>query len=67
MELQEYLLKNNLTAVKFAVKSDVCVSSIYRILRGCKTRLENASRIEKATEGAIKKEELLQVHYAKRK
>ncbi len=55
MTLQEYLNKNFITPMEFALQSGVCYRTIYRILSGERrtVRMENRRKIFKATNGEV--------------
>lgn len=54
MRLEEYLLKNQITAPQFAVMIGVHHTMVYRWLKGTASpRLTKAFEIEKATQGQV--------------
>jgi len=58
MNLKEYLTKNKINPVEFAVKSGMSVTSIYRYLRGERASMKKAQQIKQFTEGQVSLESL---------
>jgi hypothetical protein len=60
MLLKDYLIKQRLNPAMFSKKTGISYTSIYRYLRGStKPTLKNACIIEKATDGQVTFEDLL--------
>jgi len=59
VHLKEYLNIQALSSLEFAKLAGVSYRTIYRILHGAPCRMRVARQIEKATEGKVKKEELM--------
>jgi predicted transcriptional regulator len=58
MKLKEYLEKNRIEPVIFAVKCGISVTSLYRYLRGSRPHLRTAAKIERMTQKNVTVEEL---------
>lgn len=59
MNLKQYIEKNRLDPVAFAVQVGISVSTIYRYMRGGASHRNTAYRIEKATQGLVTVEEMI--------
>ena len=59
MKLNEYLLKERMNPSEFACKCGISVTTIYRILKGKKSYLNTARKIERNTKKLVTVEELL--------
>lgn len=53
MLLKEYLVKNNLSVRKFAIKCRLSNDAIYDIINGKRCTLKTANRIFKKTNGEV--------------
>ena len=58
MKLKEYLEKERIDPVAFAVQIGISVSTIYRIMRDGNPTRKTAYKIEKMTGGKVRVEEL---------
>lgn len=59
MKLKEFLEKNRLDPVAFAVEVGISVTTIYRYMRGGFAHRNTAYRIERATKGLVTVEEMI--------
>ena len=59
MRLKDYLLKNHMTPIDFALQSGIEVTAIYRACRGIKIGMRNAKKIFEETGGTVKVEGLI--------
>lgn len=59
MKLKEYLEKERIDPVLFAVTGGISVTSIYRYMRGGRPHRKTACKIEQMTQGKVSVEDLL--------
>jgi predicted transcriptional regulator len=54
MNFKEYIETEKVDPLEFALKSGLCMASIYRYMRGEDARLKTKFLIEEVTEGKVK-------------
>jgi predicted transcriptional regulator len=59
VKLKKYLQKNRLTPLEFAYITKLGINTIYRFLQGYYPTPTTARKIEEATQGALKVEDLI--------
>lgn len=53
MNINQYLKKYNMSPIEFAVRCDICLTSLWRYRKGERMHQDTAERIEKKTGGEV--------------